>query len=242
MEKRPAAGDAPARPRRKTVPSEKGGHRSQRAGRFAAMRGKRWFRLPDKRGNHESVSAGKDAQAARPDPFAAPFVVAVLPVVGADCGHGTCPANASGVAVRRGGAVFRQARQREPRRDAPSGARVDQHQGSLPRLLSGPRRRHPARPGHGLVPAGRRARAPHFRIHPAHPAHRVDSADHLLVRHRPDGQGVHHLDRRHRALRHQFLCGRAHDQSGLSPDGQALRRDELAAFLDRSRSRWRGAG
>lgn len=72
---------------------------------------------------------------------------------------------------------------------------------------------------------------------------------------RPDGQGVHHLDRRHRALRHQFLCGRAHDQSGLSPDGQALRRDELAAFLDRmhplgpayglrarSRSRWRGAG
>lgn len=96
---------------------------------------------------------------------------------------------------------------------------------------------------------------PHFRIHPAHPAHRVDSADHLLVRHRPDGQGVHHLDRRHRALRHQFLCGRAHDQSGLSPDGQALRRDELAAFLDRMhplgpayglrrapRSRWRGAG
>lgn len=143
MEKRPAAGDAPARPRRKTVPSEKGGHRSQRAGRFAAMRGKRWFRLPDKRGNHESVSAGKDAQAARPDPFADPFVVAVLPVVGADCGHGTCPANASGVSVRRGGAVFRQARQRKPRRDAPSGARVDQHQGSLPRLLSGPRRRHP---------------------------------------------------------------------------------------------------
>ena len=65
---------------------------------------------------------------------------------------------------------------------------MDQHQGSLPRLLSGP---SPSASCSAWPWAGSgwpKACAPHFRIHPAHPAHRVDSADHLLVRHRPDGK------------------------------------------------------
>ena len=74
-----------------------------------------------------------------------------------------------------------------------------------------------------LVQSGRRPVPPHFRTHPAHPAHRVDSPHRVLVRHRSDRQGVHHLDRGHCALRDQRLRGRAHDQPGADPDGQNLR-------------------
>ena len=52
----------------------------------------------------------------------------------------------------------------------------------------------------GLAMAGSKwpkAVPPHFRTHPAHPAHRVDSPHRVLVRHRSDRQGVHHLDRGH---------------------------------------------
>lgn len=157
---------------------------------------------------------------------------------------GLVPQNASGVASAGGAAS-----PSSPTR-APTGCsfrtRVDRHQGSLPRLLLA----SPSASRWGWPWAGsgwpKGSRAP-FRIHPAHPAHRVDSADHLLVRHRPT-QGVHHLIGGIVPCVINLYAG-VHDQPGLF-SRWALRRDELAAFLDGDprpcrwsarRSRWRGA-
>jgi len=107
-------------------------------------------------------------------------------------------------------------------------AHLDQCPGGLFRLPAGAARGDPAGFGHGLVCRRRRSEPSDFRNDPPHPSRRLDPARHLLVRHRHQRQDLHHLDRRHRALRDQFVRRGPHDEPHADPDGQDIRCHGLA--------------